>query len=579
MYKTSTYALPLALLAHGVARSAAACDGVISSFTAECTYANFVDNLSADCSLDELFPPADDGSAPVYADEIAEACEFGAPTAFVEIQGTYQRDRRYFAGDGPLVDGGDWELDSARLRRFEDNLGSSTLIGFPEYAARVQYNVDENGNATRGYPANMDLEAGCDLRTVMCCFADDARGAGFDATTDVCRHDLRDSPESSHIHRGWSVFPGVETLTHCVGFTWEEGEEELLGNAMYDVSLRNSINKGYLKGVPGAPMCGCVEHMPVVEEAACRTATKTSEITYSFGHAPAAPSLHAPSACRENGGFDNDCCALPGTAECAEGFVFSTGDLCCGSAGCLDTICTEETGGYVYASNAVGIEYGDCAAGDLKAQFVANQGGDAARAALIDTHLVGAGGCEEDVADYLNEEQFLIQHQDDTKYITPDPVRWSDQVVGEGIYFLPAGIDPVEADEDFRDLIEGGCTDADGNSRLCIVRRICSTCYESHRDVYYQRLTPLPTPESSDFLDLFMNQWVSQDNERAVDFELYSSYEDARAGKDAWTYCNYNGDVGFPRDCGPTGHVGSNWNSYERNGGYADHHGFYVERP
>ena len=30
-----------------------------------------------------------------------------------------------------------------------------------------------------------------------------------------------------------------------------------------------------------------------------------------------------PSACLENGGFDNDCCAMPGTGSCQEGFTWA----------------------------------------------------------------------------------------------------------------------------------------------------------------------------------------------------------------------------------------------------------------
>ena len=63
----------------------------------------------------------------------------------------------------------DCDRDAARLGRFEVHAMDATLIGFPEYADRVQYNV----------------------------------------------------------HQG-----------------------------LYDISLRNSLNKGGVKAVPGAPMCG-----------------------------------------------------------------------------------------------------------------------------------------------------------------------------------------------------------------------------------------------------------------------------------------------------------------------------------
>ncbi|KAL7524737.1 hypothetical protein ACHAXR_000693, partial [Thalassiosira sp. AJA248-18] len=337
-------------------------------------------------------------------------------------------------------------------------------------------------------------------------------------TTDVCHHDLHDSPQSSHIKEGWSVFPGAETSTHCVGFTWKDGEEELIGNMMYDVSLRNTITKGYRAGVPGSPMCGCVEHMPVVEKASCRTATKTGDITFEF------------------------------TYDAAEGLSASN-------------------------TGAV-ISYGDCADVNLAAQYKANNP-DPDDAALIDEHLVG-GGCADEVEDYLNEEQFLIEGQD-PRYITPDANQW-EIVVGEGIHFLPPSIDPIESDTDFRDLINDGCTESDGaTARACIIRRHCSSCSsEPHRDVFYKRLTALPPMGNATigegnqatmvtaegevyFLEMFMNRWSQYPaNTMGVDFELYGSYADALAGTNAWTYCNYyypHHSVGFPHNCGPTGAV------------------------
>jgi len=256
-------ALTVSLLTHLADRAGAACDGDVSAFTGACTFANFEDNLQAGCTLAELFP---DGSADADADNayaklVERECAYGAPVNFGEIQGTYQRDRRYFAGGGTLVDGANVNVEAAPVRRFDANLADDTIIAFPEYAARVQYNID-TGRASdadqNGYPANMNLDSSCDLNTVMCCFTEGDFAGNSAATTDVCHHELDHSPESNHIKHGWSAFPGGQAPAHCVGFTWEDGAEELLGNMMFDVSLRQSVDKGklYLKGVPGAPMCG-----------------------------------------------------------------------------------------------------------------------------------------------------------------------------------------------------------------------------------------------------------------------------------------------------------------------------------
>ena len=42
---------------------------------------------------------------------------------------------------------------------------------------------------------------------------------------------------------------------------------------------------------------------------------------------------HNPSACVENKGFDNDCCAIKGTAECKSDFKFVDTDIVCWDGG------------------------------------------------------------------------------------------------------------------------------------------------------------------------------------------------------------------------------------------------------
>ena len=532
MIKLSSYALTTALLTHAGLASAQCTEGTISTFNnGDCTYANFVTGLTNGCTEADFATLVPEGET--ATDYVNELCAYDAPTQFVEIQGTYQKDRRYFAGGGILVDGSDWDVDSARIARFNTNSASSTLIAFPDYLARLQYNTD-TGRGENGYPANMNLDTSCGLNTVMCCFTDDSKKNSFDAnddsTTGVCHHELELSPESNHIEEGWSVFPGSETSTHCTGFTWKDGEEELLGNMMYDISLKNTIEKGYVKGVPGAPMCGCVEHMPVVASAECRTASKSGAITYTF------------------------------TYDVDEG---------------------------VRADNEVGITYSDCtdetsAVIDLKAAYKANQDTDDDKA-LIDAHLVG--DCASD--DYLKEDHFLEPSSENptknTEYIFPDD-KWSDLFVGEGVNFLPPDNDLAKMDEEFRVLVDAGCTESDNTTlRSCIIRRTCASCSSiAHRDIYYKRLTAIPSAESLNFIDMFMENFASTDKvgNLNVDFALYSTYKDALDGTNEWTHCTwYNNGVGFPGYCGPNGWA-DQWNSYTRYGhGYANHHGYYVELP
>lgn len=65
-----------------------------------------------------------------------------------------------------------------------------------------------------------------------------------------------------------------------------------------------------------------------------------------------------------------------------------------------------------------------------------------------------------------------------------------------------------------------------------------------------------------------MVTWSSTQNDMGVDFDIYSSLQDALEQTNAWTYCNYD-DVGtgFPRDCGANGVVHWDWISLTRTDG------------
>ena len=58
-----------------------------------------------------------------------------------------------------------------------------------------------------------------------------------------------------------------------------------------------------------------------------------------------------------------------------------------------------------------------------------------------------------------------------------------------------------------------------------IVKRICNDCRESHREIYYRRITEMPAGFSA--YDTLKNNWFKRNNLLHRDFELYSTYDDA----------------------------------------------------
>jgi len=64
-----------------------------------------------------------------------------------------------------------------------------------------------------------------------------------------------------------------------------------------------------------------------------------------------------------------------------------------------------------------------------------------------------------------------------------------------------------------------------------------------------------------------MVTWSNKGNRFHHDFEIFSTLKDAEKMRNPWKACNYNDrGVAFPRDCGPRGHVGGQWNSLTRGG-------------
>jgi len=79
-------------------------------------------------------------------------------------------------------------------------------------------------------------------------------------------------------------------------------------------------------------------------------------------------------------------------------------------------------------------------------------------------------------------------------------------------------------------------------------------------------------------LQLLVSLYFDTHNVLGVDFNLYSTYEDAVADVNPWTFCNYNdAQIGFPRDCGPTGYKAHQWNRFYNPSGQ-NNVAYYVEK-
>jgi len=101
-----------------------------------------------------------------------------------------------------------------------------------------------------------------------------------------------------------------------------------------------------------------------------------------------------------------------------------------------------------------------------------------------------------------------------------------------------------------------------------IVRRICPKCADSHRDIYYRRETSIG---NTNILNKILNRWDNGSGNRfEEDYNLYSTYEDAKAKKNAWKFCNASTSRGFPNECGPTSKVSGQSSRFNNNSGQSN---------
>jgi hypothetical protein len=164
------------------------------------------------------------------------------------------------------TDNYDFTKDTARLVQIRDELLLKHGIGWP------------------GNTDNFNLES-CETHAAMCCYVSSRdptndTGEPID-NTDVCVHNMADAQTSSHVRGGESIFVD-EGPVNCHGFFWNEGDR-YKGNLLFHVAMSEGLIKNqYVRNVPGAPMCGCVEQMPVVTHSDCTDMTVSEDFQVTF---------------------------------------------------------------------------------------------------------------------------------------------------------------------------------------------------------------------------------------------------------------------------------------------------------
>lgn len=184
----------------------------------------------------------------------------------------FDRDLSDTTGKGPqflknFLDGGS---------AWNDNKSEDlSVINSVDYQTTVFSTPD--GGTSEHYPQYFsnffldDLE--CPLGAIECCYTD-TRKSSFSGNADMCALDMSGAAKSNHIKDSSMTFYNTNSAGQamCTGFAYEKGSfgDAVKYNTLFHMAMKKNLFKdGYLKNIPGAPMCGCVEQMPIVDSASC----------------------------------------------------------------------------------------------------------------------------------------------------------------------------------------------------------------------------------------------------------------------------------------------------------------------
>jgi hypothetical protein len=366
---------------------------------------------------------------------------------------------------------------------------------------------DNNGNCAKPYDINCVDKDPADNTNL--CFVDSSRG-----------------PNSNEFEsdKGLYMFPGDnndgEGAIHCHGFAWSNDVDHpsarFRGNNLFYVSMYDHMYvRGYVKNIPGAPMCGCVEQMPTVSRCDCTQIDleETIKITYDS---------------RSNL-FNGRITDISIDFNACQGINNRNNDL------------------WAYIARLYQEE-----------EITNEQFGEAGR-------IITDDGCSEASIYELNKNNYTLGYAHD-----------------EDTWTFVAGRDALDYHDGYGNkAFSKAMETASSSAPNGILYRVCPGCIDTHRKIYYRRLTPIP--ESFDLLQNILYRTTNGDghNVWGEDFSLHSTYEDALTGANPWK-CpgdNYDYGRGFPGRCSPSGAQVKN-----QEGRFNEHNeqkniGFYVNKP
>jgi len=447
-----------------------------------------------------------------------------------EVQTDYPKDEN----DNPtnvLRSGNGIVGDAERVKSVYDGEAQYGMIEWPDHLTNFEPDKCKHNAAMCCWPKDrqaQDNNGNCNTPYDKNCVDKDVSD-----NTNLCYVDLNRGTESTGFSStsGYELFPfdddngntdDGEGPIHCHGLAWADDETHesavYKGNNLFYISMYDHMHqRGYVKNVPGAPMCGCVEQMPVVSRADCTQIDVEQKFMFTFDETFSAnvEQIYIDfNACqgidRIGNNDNNDLWAYMNRLV-------------------LDGRVSREKIGYL-SENLVGDSPDRC--NDATEKFMATKNQENA-------HVIGYKAAE---------------------------TMW-DQVAGKGGMLsspYAKGASNVLLDKSPNDIL----------------RRICADCYVTHQDIYVRRTTPYQDLDFLEFLKSDYSSTNKTGYTWDTDFKLYSTYDDAVYDNNAWDCAAQGGYTyrGFPGSCGPISKRDNQWARFEPNMDGRYHAAWYIEK-
>ncbi len=116
----------------------------------------------------------------------------------------------------------------------------------------------------------------CPLGVIECCYTASREPATnpIAPNAEMCALDMTGAAKSNHIKaKSMTLYDANSSdQAYCTGFAYEKDSfgDAVKYNTLFHLAMETNLKgKALVKNIPGAPLCGCVEQMPVVDNADC----------------------------------------------------------------------------------------------------------------------------------------------------------------------------------------------------------------------------------------------------------------------------------------------------------------------